>query len=301
MAADIQYDPQGLQALNAALAFIVFSVALHLRIEQVRAVLGTPRVLAVGVAAQWLLLPLLTLALVLIVRPPPAFAAGMMLIAACPGGNVSNYFAMVARGNAVLSVALTTIATVACAVLTPMLFALGMQLVDHPGDPLRVPLGAMLGLLLWTVVVPLAAGVAMQRFLPQWAQRARGPSRLVAAGLLAAIIVVGMISNRGLLGDLGLAPMLLLVIVHNAVALAGGYGLARLARCPEPEARAITLETGIQNAGLGLILIFNFYPDSGGMMTLVATWGVWHLVAGALLARWWRRRPIASLADGTDA
>ena len=298
MAADIQYDPQGLQALNAALAFIVFSVALHLRVEQVRAVLATPRVLAVGIVAQWLLLPALTLALVLIVQPPPTFAAGMMLIAACPGGNVSNYFAMVARGNAVLSVALTTIATVACALLTPLLFVTGMRLIDNPGDPLRVPLGGMLALLFWTVVLPLAAGVAMQRFVPQWAGRARKPSRLLAAGLLAAIIVVGMFNNRGLLGDLGLAPMLLLVIAHNAIALAGGYGLARLARCPEPEARAITLETGIQNAGLGLILIFNFYPESGGMMTLVATWGVWHLVAGALLARWWRRRPVALAADG---
>lgn len=295
MAGEIQYDPQGLQALNFALAAIVFSVALHLRLAELRAVLAVPRVVSVGLAAQWLLLPALTLALILLLTPEPAFAAGMMLIAACPGGSMSNYFVLVARGNALLSVGLTSLSTLACVLSTPLIFAAGMALLPETADgaALRVPLPAMLSLLVWTVLLPLLAGVATQRLLPEVAERLRTPSRWLAGLLLTAIIGIGFFNNAGLIGDWRLAPMLLMVVGHNALALAGGYALARLARCPEPEARAITLETGIQNAGLGLILIFNFYPETGAMMTLVATWGVWHLVAGGLLAQWWRRRPLS--------
>ena len=295
MAGEIQYDPQGLQALNFALAAIVFSVALHLRLAELRAVLAVPRVVSVGLAAQWVLLPALTLALILLLTPEPAFAAGMMLIAACPGGSMSNYFVLVARGNALLSVGLTSLSTLACVLSTPLIFAAGMALLPETADgaALRVPLPAMLSLLVWTVLLPLLAGVATQRLLPEVAERLRTPSRWLAGLLLTAIIGIGFFNNAGLIGDWRLAPMLLMVVGHNALDLAGGYALARLARCPEPEARAITLETGIQNAGLGLILIFNFYPETGAMMTLVATWGVWHLVAGGLLAQWWRRRPLS--------
>jgi len=294
--ADIQYDPQGLQALNAALAFIVFSVALHLRLDQLRAVLASPRVVIVGLAAQWLALPAITLALIVLVQPAPVFAAGMVLIAACPGGQVSNFYAMLAHGNAVLSVTLTSISTIACALLTPVLFAIGMRLVGDGNGALDVPFPDMLRLLVWTVLLPLAAGLAMQRWLPAWTRWLRTPSRRLAGLLLAAIIAVGLFNNRALIVDPTVVAMYGLVVVHNALAFAGGYGVARLARAPEAEARAITLETGIQNAGLGLILIFNFYPDLGGMMTLVALWGVWHLVAGAILARWWHRRGVAAPA-----
>lgn len=303
MTGEIQYDPQGLQALNFALAAIVFSVALHLRATELRAVLAAPRVVAVGLAAQWLLLPALTLALVLLLRPEPAFAAGMMLIAACPGGSMSNYFVLIARGNTLLSVGLTSFSTLACVLSTPLIFAAGMALLPATADDaqLVVPLAAMLSLLLWTVLLPLGAGLAVQRVLPGLAERLRAPSRWLAGALLAAIIGIGFFNNAGLLGNWQLAPMLAIVVAHNAAALAGGYALARLTRCPEAEARAITLETGIQNAGLGLILIFNFYAESGAMMTLVASWGVWHLVAGALLARWWRQRPPRQADRNTPA
>lgn len=299
MAGDIQYDPQGLQALNFALAAIVFSVALHLRATELRAVMTRPRVVAVGLAAQWLLLPVLTLALILLLRPDPAFAAGMMLIAACPGGSMSNFFVLLARGNALLSVGLTSFSTLACVLSTPLIFAAGVALLPAAtaDGELTVPLTAMLSLLLWTVLLPLSAGIAVQRLLPALSDRLRAPSRWLAGLLLAGIIGIGFFSNAELLGDWRLAPMLGLVVLHNALALAGGYGLARLTRCPEAEARSIALETGIQNAGLGLVLIFNFYPESGAMMTLVASWGVWHLIAGALLARFWRRRPPATAAD----
>lgn len=293
MPADIQYDPQGLQALNAALAFIVFSVALHLRMDQLRSVLAAPRVVVIGLASQWLVLPLITIGLILLLQPAPVFAAGMILIAACPGGQVSNFYALLAHGNAVLSVTLTSLSTIACALLTPLLFAIGMRAVGDANSTLDVPLADMLRLLVWTVLLPLLLGLAMQRWLPAWTHRLRVPSRTLAGLLLAAIIAIGLFNNRGLITDPAVIGMYALVVLHNALAFAGGYAAARMARVPESEARAITLETGIQNAGLGLILIFNFYPDQGGMMTLVAVWGVWHLVAGAVLARWWHRRGIA--------
>lgn len=292
MGTEAGFDAQGLGALNVALALIVLSVALHLRAVDARAVLRQPRVLLVGLAAQWLLLPLLTLGLILLLRPSPAFAAGMLLIAVCPGGALSNYFTLLARGNPVLSVVLTSLSTLAAAVLTPLLFALGLGLLAYQQEMLQVPLGAMLQLLLWIVALPLALGLATQWLAPVLAARLRGPSRLVAGLLLAAIIGVSMLANRGLMLDPSLTAMFFIVVLHNALALAGGYALARATRCPAAEARAITLETGVQNAGLGLILIFNFYPGEDAMTILVATWGVWHLIAGALLARWWRRRPL---------
>ncbi|MBK8656383.1 MAG: bile acid:sodium symporter [Haliscomenobacter sp.] len=120
----INFNAEQLTLLNLCLAFIMFGVALDLQIEYFKKVFRSPRVLAVGLASQLVGLPLLTLGLIYLLRPNPSLAFGMLLVAACPGGNVSNYATHLSKANTALSVAMTTISTLGAVLLTPLVFPL---------------------------------------------------------------------------------------------------------------------------------------------------------------------------------
>jgi bile acid:Na+ symporter, BASS family len=121
----VQFSPESLWVLNFALAFLMFATSLFIERRDLDVLRTRPRSVLVGVGSQWLLLPALTVALILLLRPPPDMALGMLLVAACPGGNASNYLCLLARGNIVLSVGLTAISTLGAAVMTPLLFMAG--------------------------------------------------------------------------------------------------------------------------------------------------------------------------------
>ena len=116
----INFDTEGLWILNIALAVIMFGVALSIKIDDFKLLIKKPKILLVGVFSQFFLLPALTFVAILIIKPHPSFALGMMMIAACPGGNISNFFSKMAKGNSALSVSLTAFATVICLLMTPL-------------------------------------------------------------------------------------------------------------------------------------------------------------------------------------
>ena len=115
----INFDTEGLWILNIALAIIMFGVALSIKIDDFKLLIKKPKILFAGVFSQFFLLPALTFVAILIIKPHPSFALGMMMIAACPGGNISNFFSKMANGNAALSVSLTAFSTLICIVMTP--------------------------------------------------------------------------------------------------------------------------------------------------------------------------------------
>ena len=115
----INFDAQGLWVLNIAIAIIMFGVALGISINDFKRLLKSPKIVFVGVLSQFFVLPAFTFLAILVIEPHPSFALGMMLIAACPGGNVSNFFSKMAGGNAALSVSLTAFATLICIIMTP--------------------------------------------------------------------------------------------------------------------------------------------------------------------------------------
>lgn len=289
----LNFSPASLMMLNAILAVVMFAIALDLRVEHFRELARAPRPVIAGFMAQFLALPALTYLLVLALQPRPSIALGLILVAACPGGNISNFLSHRAGGNAALSVSLTGLATVGAIVLTPLNIALwgGLYaptraiLVETAIDPVQVAITVV-----FLLVLPLALGMLVNTRLPDIARRIRRPMQTLSMVIFVAFILAALAANWAAFLDL--AGMVAgLVIVHNAVALGAGFLIATLAGVSPRDRRSITIETGIQNSGLGLILIFAFFGGLGGMAVVAAFWGMWHAISGLVLAQIWARKP----------
>jgi len=288
--AALTFSPESLMVLNAALAFLMFAVSLYIEPRDFAALRQRPRGLAAGLAMQWLLLPLLSVALIWILRPHPGIALGMLLVAACPGGNASNYLNLLARANVALSISLTTISTVAAAFMTPFLFFVSARIATGNAalPAFDVDLGPMVLSVLGIVAVPLALGQVLKHRAPRLTAAIRKPVRTAAGLVLLGFILGAFANNVSAFRDYA-GQVSGLIVLHNALALGSAYLLATLFRLPEPDRRAVTIESGIHNSGLGLFLIFNFFDGNGPMALIAAGWGVWHLVTGGGLALWWSR------------
>lgn len=282
----LNFSPGSLQLLNAILAIVMFSIALDLMPSDFRALSRAPKSLLVGMFSQFLVLPALTFVLVILAEPRPSIALGLILVAACPGGNISNFITHRAGGNAALSVSMTAIATVAAIALTPLNIAFWGNLYAPTRAILRetaidpVSVAITVGLML---VLPLFLGVALNVRRPDMAAKLRKPLQWLSMGIFVAFIVIALAGNWNFFLAFA-GAVAVLVIAHNALALAGGYLTATLARLSPYDRRAVTIETGIQNSGLGLILIFGFFHGLGGMAVVAAFWGIWHAISGIALA-----------------
>jgi len=278
----LSFSPASLRVLNLCLAFIMFGVALSISPRHFRALLRQPGSVLIGLLSQWVVLPAITFLLVLALRPPPAIALGMFLVASCPGGNLSNYFSMLGKANVALSVSLTAFSTLASVVLTPLLFQFWGRLYGPTAVLLqRIDISFMdvLVQILLILTLPVALGLLTANRYPSLTDRIAQPIRHLSFVMLLGFIAVAFYANAQQF-VLYINLVLGLVLLHNAGALASGYFLARgLGRSIE-DSRSISIETGIQNSGLGLVLIFTFFGGHGGMALVAAWWGIWHILAG---------------------
>ncbi|MAM62897.1 bile acid:sodium symporter family protein [Maritimibacter sp. UBA3975] len=280
------FSASSLTLLNGILAVVMFSIAIDLTPRDFRVLARAPKPLVVGLVSQFLVLPALTFLLVLAAQPQASVALGLILVAACPGGNISNFITHRAGGNAALSVSLTAFATVGAIILTPLNIAFWGSLYGPSAEILRateidpVRIAITVGLML---VLPLVLGVTLNTKRPEITRRLRKPLQWLSMAIFVAFVAVALASNwtqflayaGGIIG---------LVILHNAFALGGGFAAATLARLSPFDRRSITIETGIQNSGLGLVLIFAFFGGLGGMAVVAAFWGIWHAISGLALA-----------------
>lgn len=288
----VNFSPESLLALNVILGLILFGIAIDLRKEDFIILLNRKKSAIAGLVAHFIILPLLTYALAYLLAPPPEIALGMVLIAACPGGNMANMFSYLAKANTALSVGLTSVSHILAIFLTPLNFAIYGRLL--PGtekifqqisvDPVETVLTVLL-----VIVLPLALGLYLAAKSPKVAARIRPYMKKIALGAFAIFLVAAIASNVQTFVD-NVTTIFPIVVLHNALALLAGYLLGRSLKVPEGDARTIAFETGVQNAGLGLVIVFNFFQGSGGMAVVVAIWGVWHLISGGILANIWSRR-----------
>lgn len=301
-AVSIHFDESGLFIVNLAIAFVMFGVALGLSLSDFQRLFRQPRAALTGIVSQWLMLPALTLGLIILLRPPPSLAMGMVLISVCPGGNVSNFLVQHSKGNAALSVTLTTVATLSSAIATPVLFTFWSAHVpglDADAD-VQVSILAMLRVLAIVIVIPLSLGMFIASRFPDWTDRMRVPLGRAGFVVLLAILLIALTKNLSLF--LAYIPVIGgIVLIHNGLALLCGYGLARLVGLEERDRRAVSIETGIQNGALGLVLIFQFFDGRGGMALIAAWWGIWHIVSGLALATWWSKRDPLAPSTAKDA
>lgn len=290
----LEFSRNSLVALNAILAMMMFGISLSLRPVDFKRIIRSPQAPAIGLLAQCLLLPFLTFLLTLVLKPQPSLALGMILVSACPGGNFSNIMTFIARGSLAVSVSMTAVASLLAVVSTPTLFAFYAWLNPATAELVKQvelqPLN-MMGLVLVVIGIPILLGMYFGRQFPWLKEKSEGMMRFVSLIIFLAFVAIAFSKNW----DLFVAhydKLVALVVIHNSMALLLGFSLATLFRQPEADRRAITLEVGIQNSGLGLTLLFTFMPQLGGAILITAFWGVWHLVSGLIIASFWGRRPI---------
>ena len=300
----INFSDSGMHAINIVLAFVMFGVALGIRLKLFRDVLQHPKSVLVGFFSQALGLPAITFVLVILLNRwiTPMVAMGMILVAACPGGNISNFMSHFSKGNTELAISLTAISTAFSTILTPFNFAfwggLYVNFINKRAvtalQELHIDSYQMFETVFILLGIPLILGMLTAKFLPKIAEILKKPMQYFSLVFFVAMIVIAFSNNFDKFITY-IIFVFIIVLIHNASALGVGYTLSSIFKLPSIDRRTITIETGIQNSGLGLVLLFNtkiFPPDLaiGGMLFVTAWWGIWHIVSGLSLSIYWSRK-----------
>ncbi len=283
---------QGQQTiLYIILAFLMFSVALDMRRADFERVWQQPRPVWVGLLLMWLLMPLWCILLTWLWQPPLSIALGVVLVAACPGGAVSNFATHWASGTTALAVTTTTITTLAAAVTLPLIFWGGAQLLAGQAMQTQISLNfaELVKMVVTLILFPLLLGMALSYWFPIFTNKLKKILKPLSLIVFVLFIVGALLGNFNNLKNY-LHHIFGFNLVLNASAMLLGYAVAKLARLSEAEARALTFETSLHNTALGLILALTFFKGLGGMMLIVAWYGIWDLVTAFLLAWFWSRR-----------
>lgn len=292
--APFQFSPTIGLAVAVMVGFLVFAVALDLTWAQFRRVLTRPKAPAIGLVAQYLMLPAVAFVVGLWTAATPSVALGLLLVACCPAGALSNYLTGVARGDVATSVSMTAVSTLFSVLVTPLLFGFWASMNPDTRailqqiaiDPARLVMTLMIML-----VIPIAAGMALRARRPASAERIRRPARRLAGVVFAVVVAMLLLGNRHVLvpfTEVALPP----VLIAFAIAAALGWGLARGSGLAAAERRAVTLEVAFQNVALAVGMAVTFFPALAGAAITSILWGVTHLTLGFALAAAWQRVPL---------
>lgn len=286
----LNFDQDSLFLLNLSIAFIMYGVSLGLSLENFKTVIRSPKPALTGVASQFLLLPFLTFVLVWVLDPHPALGLGMILVAACPGGNLSNFFSYVSKGNVALSISLTLLASCLSIVMTPINIEFwGGFLGKKQNLDIDISFFELMKTIVLIIGLPLALGMLTRFYFPTFSDKAQKIIKLISFIILLAIVGMAFFKNYELFLEY-YQYIVLLVFIHNAVALSSGYYFSKWLNNTEHDNRTVMIETGIQNSGLGLVLIFNFFDGQGGMALITAWWGIWHIISGFVISQYFAHK-----------
>ena len=310
--------------LSIILALIMFGIALGIKMQTLKDVFKHPKSILTGVLLQWIGLPLVTFLLIMAFNSflTPMVALGMLLVASCPGGNISNFMSSFSKGNTELSVSMTAVSTVAAPAITPFNFWFWGNLYlkyASLSNTLTIP---QLVIPFWDIFktvfiilgIPIVLGMLCAHYCPKFTKAVKKPFSIFSIVVFLGM-VVGMFVPNWQLFIQYIIFIFILVLIHNACAFGTGWAGASLMKLPRRDRRSITIEVGIQNSGLGLTLLLNpaiFKPEIwnnpetgilyGGMLFVTAWWGIWHIISGLALASLFRRHklPAEELSETED-
>jgi bile acid:Na+ symporter, BASS family len=290
----LNFSDQGVVLMNITIAFIMFGVALDMKIENFKKLFANPKAMIVGAISQIILVPSLTFLLILIIKPSPSIAFGMILVAACPGGNISNFITSLAKGNTTLAVSLTALSTLLAVFTVPFNFAFWGGLYANTSPylrPIHIDAFQMFKTVVLLLGIPVVAGILFSKYYPKITEKIFKPIRIASIFAFFGFVVGAFAANfEHFLNYIQL--IFIIVLIHNAMALLSGFLFASAMRLQPIDRRTISIESGIHNSGLGLALIFNpkIFPTDlglGGMAFIAAWWGIWHIISGMGIATFW--------------
>lgn len=301
----LNFSQANLFFLNIALAFVMFGVALDIKIDHFKAIVKNPKSAIIGFVSQTFLLPAFTFILVLLLNPTPTVALGMILVAACPGGNISNFISSMAKANVALSVSLTAASTLAAIFFTPFNFYFWGRIYikfynAHSAvglvRPLEIDKIQMFQTVFILLGIPVLTGLLIAKYYPKLTEKIKKPFS-TGSLIFFIVMVIAMLSANFDNFRNFVHLVFIIVLLHNGLALATGYFFSAVMRLPAKDKRTIAIETGIQNSGLALALMFNpkiFPPEMelGGMAIIAAWWGIWHIISGLSIAWFWSQKPV---------
>jgi BASS family bile acid:Na+ symporter len=302
----INFSASGMHAINIVLSFIMFGVALGIKPKEFTNLIKEPKSTVIGLISQVVALPFMTFLLVISLSNfiTPTVAMGMILVAACPGGNISNFMSSYSKANTELSVGLTATTTLLATITTPFNFAFygglySKYISNHAGHvlkPLEIDNGQMFETVFILLGIPLIAGMIFAHLFPKITEKLKKPIQILSIVFFIVMIVLAFTNNLQLFLKY-IFYVFFIVLIHNFLALSTGFGLGTIFKLPNADRRTLTIETGIQNSGLGLVLLFNpkIFPPSlaiGGMLFITAWWGIWHIISGLAISSYWNKKKL---------
>lgn len=273
------------------LATIMLGMGMTLRPIDFAVIAKRPWALLLGVALQYSVMPLLGWGLAQLFGFNTMLTIGMILVGAAPGGTASNVMVYIAKGDAALSVAMTTVSTLLAPVMTPLLI---LWLV---GEDLPVGFGDLFESIMQVVLVPVLLGLVLRLAIPRVIEKILPVLPLISVLGITGVVVTVVAGNSATLLDVGLV-VVLAVILHNVGGLALGYAVAAGLKIPVTVRRAVSIEVGMQNSGLAATLATVHFAPAAALPA--ALFSVWHNVSGSLLAGFWSRKPVPSTAEIVD-
>ena len=262
------------------LGIIMFGMGMTMTVDDFKGVLHSPKAVVIGVVAQFMLMPGLAYLLCQLFQLPPEIAIGVILVGCCPGGTASNVITYMAKGNTALSVACTSVSTILAPILTPAVFyLLASQWIE-------INAMSMLGSILQVVLFPIILGLIVRSVLKQKVETYIQVMPLISVLAIVAIVAAIIAGSKTQILESGLL-ILAVVALHNGLGYLLGFGASRLFKLPYADSKAIAIEVGMQNSGLGVALAAVHFAASPITAVPSAIFSLWHNISGPALATYW--------------
>ncbi len=268
--------------VNYLLMIVMFGMGLTLKLEDFKLVFTRPRDILIGCASQFILMPLLAFALGKVFGLETALLAGVVLVGTCPGGTSSNVITYLSKGDVALSVGMTSVNTLLAPFLTPAITYLLLR------TSVEVDILSMFLSIVKVVIIPIGLGFIINKFFGKYTQKAVKILPMVSVIAICLIVAAVVSHNSEKILTTGLV-VFAVVILHNLLGYACGFGLGKLLKLDMPKTKALSIEIGMQNSGLATSLAGTAFPDLAMATVPGAIFSVWHNISGAILANIYNR------------
>ncbi|MCU4709023.1 bile acid:sodium symporter family protein [Acinetobacter pittii] len=262
------------------LGIIMLGMGMTMTVDDFKGVLQSPKAVLIGVVAQFVVMPGLAYVLCKLFNLAPEIAVGVILVGCCPGGTASNVITYMAKGNVALSVACTSVSTLLAPVLTPAIFYL------LASQWLKIDAASMFISILQVVLLPIIVGLILRTWLKRQVESYIQVMPLVSVIAIVAIVAAIIGGSKAAILQSGLL-ILAVVILHNGLGYLLGFTAARFFKLPYADSKAIAVEVGMQNSGLGVALAAVHFAASPITAVPSAIFSLWHNISGPALATYW--------------
>ena len=272
-----------LKAVNYLLMVVMFGMGLTMKLDDFKVVFTQPKDVLIGCLAQFTVMPLLAFSLGKIFGLEAGLLAGVILVGTCPGGTSSNVITYMSKGNVALSVGMTSVNTLLSPIVTPAITYLLLR------TSVKVDMLAMCLSILQVVILPIALGFVVNKFAKKFVAKVIDILPVISVIAICLIVSTVVSHNAEKILTTG-AIVFVVVILHNLLGYACGFGLGKVLKMDMPKTKALTVEIGMQNSGLATSLANTAFPSLAMATVPGAIFSVWHNISGAILANILRNR-----------